>query len=294
MTPAAVTPAAKPQRKDGRSTRKADGHRRQLARASAPAVPRRVSGPVRKRAVAQPVAPARHAPHPGIRAIAFIQAMPEHRLLDRLIRGRSWIPLLGILLAGIVAMQVEVLKLGASIGRSLQRTTMLQSRNEQLRESVASLADDQRIERLAAGMGMVMPTPPSVGFLSVGSGQNVGQAISNIHTPSPQSFLSQLASSNAAAAAASGAPAPQTSSSAIASVPTTATATSPSTSSAATGMSGTATATPTASPTVSAAPPSSTASSPSAPPGGAPTGVPAATPGGGMSSSGGAAIGTGR
>ena len=67
-----------------------------------------------------------------------------------------WIPLLGVLLAGIVAAQVEILKLGATMGRALEQTTTLTDRNEQLRGSVAALADDQRIEQLAANMGMVL------------------------------------------------------------------------------------------------------------------------------------------
>ena len=64
-------------------------------------------------------------------------------------------------------MQVEVLKLSAGVGRSIERSTALQSRNEQLRASVAALSDDQRIERLAASMGMVMPAPEAVNFLNV-------------------------------------------------------------------------------------------------------------------------------
>ncbi len=93
------------------------------------------------------------------------------------------------MLAGIVAMQIEVLKLGASIGRSLQRGTSLQSRNEQLRASVAQLGDGQRIERLAATMGMVMPAPDGVGFVSVGPA-TVQKAIANIHQPNTPAFLS--------------------------------------------------------------------------------------------------------
>ena len=91
------------------------------------------------------------------------------------------------MLAGIVTMQVEVLKLGANVGRSIESSSALQTRNEQLRASVASLSDDGRIERLAAGMGMIMPTPGSAGFLS---GASVAKAIANIHEPSPSTFLS--------------------------------------------------------------------------------------------------------
>jgi hypothetical protein len=121
----------------------------------------------------------------------FVRRLPDHGLVDRLVRGRAWIPVLGIMLAGIVAMQVSVLKLGAGIGRSLEKGATLQSQNEQLRASVAALADEQRIERLAAGMGMVMPPPQAVGFLSAQPG-GAAQAVSNIKAPDATAFLSAL------------------------------------------------------------------------------------------------------
>jgi hypothetical protein len=106
------------------------------------------------------------------------------------------------MLAGIVAMQVEVLKLEAGIGRSMQRASQLQTRNDALRASVAALADDQRIENLAARMGMVMPPSPEVGFLQHGNPGDGGKAIANIHAPNPTTFLSALSADAAAAQAA--------------------------------------------------------------------------------------------
>ena len=67
--------------------------------------------------------------------------------------------LFGVLLTGIVAAQVEILKLGASMGRALEQTTTLTTQNEALRGNVAQLADDQRIVRLADNMGLVFPPP---------------------------------------------------------------------------------------------------------------------------------------
>ncbi|HEY8763869.1 MAG TPA: hypothetical protein VIM18_06755, partial [Solirubrobacteraceae bacterium] len=135
----------------------------------------------------------------GARVLTRIRALPDHPLLDKLIRGRAWIPVLGVMLAGIVAMQVEVLKLGASMGRAIERGTALQSTNELLRASVATLADDQRIERIAASRGMVMPSPAGVGFLSARSAANAQQAVTNIHAPSPTSFMA-LTTANGAVA----------------------------------------------------------------------------------------------
>ena len=148
----------------------------------------------------------------GLRAQAFVQALPDHRLLDRLVRGRAWIPLFGVMLAGIVAMQVEVLKLGASMGRSLQRDSALVSSNQLLRVDVARLADESRIEQMAAGMGMVMPAPDAVAFISARPNGGVGRAIGNIHSPNPAGFVTLL-SSNGAVVGAGGQTAGSTSSS---------------------------------------------------------------------------------
>jgi hypothetical protein len=216
MTPAAITPAGSAATKNA----SVPGHGHKLREQPAPRAPRRVSGPVRGRATGAAVpypqrAPGRARTTPlGARVLAFVRALPDHALLDRVVRGRAWILLLGLMLAGIVAMQVEVLKLGASMGRSIQEGTGLQSRNELLRASVASLADDQRIERLAAGMGMIMPAPDGVGFLAAHPRPDVQQAIANIHPPNAQGFLSLITANGAIATGPSAPQGPNTSSSA--------------------------------------------------------------------------------
>jgi cell division protein FtsL len=171
----------------------------------APRAPRRVSGPLRGIERAPRIEPRAGATAGGAlaaQAAAFIRALPDHALLDRIVRGRAWIPVLGVTLAGIVAMQVEVLKLESSTGRSMQRTSQLQARNDALRASVATLADDQRIENLAVQMGMVMPPSPEVGFLQAGVQGDAGKALANIHSPDPAAFQSALSSDAAAAQAA--------------------------------------------------------------------------------------------
>jgi cell division protein FtsL len=110
-----------------------------------------------------------------------------------------WIPLLGMLLAGIVAMQVEVLKLNAGIGRSLERGSALQARNELLRASVSRLSDEQRIERIAAQMGMLMPAPDQLRFVHTGA-DSTERALGDIHAPSATDFLAALPTIGAPAA----------------------------------------------------------------------------------------------
>lgn len=261
MTPSAVTPAARRASAAGQpnverpprpSTRapagrnaapaRTSGHPGSVNRPSAPRTPRRVSGPVRGlirgRVVTRPQREGGDSPgftprgrprtarrEPlAARAFAYVGALPDHSLLDRIVRGRAWIPLLGVLLAGIVAMQVEVLKLGASIGRSVERGTALQSRNEILQADVASLADDARIEQLAIGMGMVMPAPAAVKFLAARGGNDLPRAINNIHTPDATAFAAQLQAANlVSGATASGVSVTATPGSTAATVPASAT-----------------------------------------------------------------------
>jgi hypothetical protein len=185
------------------------------APAPAPRAPRRVSGPLHGAAaapaprIARPKAKPRTAapqrvriapaqPLPA-RLAAFLASLPDHRWLDRIVRGRAWIPVLGALLVGIVAMQVEVLKLGAGIGRSMNLATELQSRNQLLRADVARLGDVERIERLALGYGMRMPGPTEVAFVSSGGRAAVHKAIAGITAPNPSTFMQNLQAAQTAA-----------------------------------------------------------------------------------------------
>ncbi len=226
MTPSALTPAARGSTKKSGTDRpsrpsavRGAGHRPEVRRQVTPRGPRRVSGPAAGTAAARTAtvhaptrAPARARPsrprtRPAgakapwrARSAAYVRALPDHALLDRIIRGRAWIPLLGVLLAGIVAMQVEVLKLNAGIGRSLERSSALQAQNELLRAGVTRLSDEQRIERIAAQMGMVMPAPEQMRFVDTGSA-NVARALGGIKTPDATGFEAALPTIGAPAAA---------------------------------------------------------------------------------------------
>jgi cell division protein FtsL len=127
-----------------------------------PRVPRRVSGPARGRAQAA------RRPSLGARVLAFVVALPDHRLVDRLVRGRVWIPLIGFLLIGVVAMQVSMLKLNAGIGTAVQQTSTLERTNGELRAELAKLEAGERIQQAAGKLGMVMPAPDQVRYLTVG------------------------------------------------------------------------------------------------------------------------------
>lgn len=227
MTPTAVTPAARKQARPpgGAGTKRPSSphpstprpaHRAARGSTIAPHAPRRVSGPARS--AAAPTRPAR-APRPASRpavaprrkarstrtprrttpslplrtqALAFARTLPDHRLLDRLVRGRLWIPLLGVLLIGIVASQVAILKLNASLGHGVVRAAQLQSQDERLASVVSQLSDVQRVEASAARTGLSMPAAYTPVFLSGGRGE-LRRALSNIHRPDPTAFEARTA-----------------------------------------------------------------------------------------------------
>jgi hypothetical protein len=113
--------------------------------------------------------------------------------LDRIVRGRAWIPLVAAMLVLIVGLRVEVLKLSAGVGNDLQQVASLQSSDAILAARISALSDNGRIERLAASYGMHLPNPLDVHFLEGGTGADVSAAIRNISRPSAAAFLAGLA-----------------------------------------------------------------------------------------------------
>jgi hypothetical protein len=164
-------------------------------RVAAPRPQRRISGPARPapdrpvRRPARPVAvlrPARRAADAslGARGLAWLRTLPDHRLLDRLIGGRIWIVLLGTLLAGIVTMQLTLLRLNAGIGRAVEQSSRLEQRNAALRLSVSQLSDSERIVGLATQIGYVMPPQGSPRFLTASTG-DAAKALTTMRVPDP-------------------------------------------------------------------------------------------------------------
>jgi hypothetical protein len=130
----------------------------------APRIPRRVSGPARGRAAA------RAAAQPfGVRVVAFASTLPDRGIVDRMVRGRAWIAVVGTLLIGLVAMQVSLLKLNSGIGGDVERAAALERTNGELRAQVSQLESGERIQENAAGLGMIMPPAGQITYLRGGA-----------------------------------------------------------------------------------------------------------------------------
>jgi hypothetical protein len=90
------------------------------------------------------------------------------RTMDRLVRSRAWVVIVGVGLIGIVAMQVSLLKLNSGIGRAVDTVGTLERSNSSLQATISELSSGDRIQRLAGERGFAMPEPADVTYLSAG------------------------------------------------------------------------------------------------------------------------------
>jgi hypothetical protein len=173
--------------------------------------PRRVSGPARP--LGDRPARSRQAGQAGI-ALGLLEAvsrLSEHRLLDRLIRGRIWIALVAFALIGIVTLQLGLLKLNAGIGHALARETSLQRENAALSIENSELAAGDLVESSAARLGMEMVPVAALRFLTASPRADAAHGAAALNTPvtSGSSSSSGAESSTGASSAEAGASSPE-------------------------------------------------------------------------------------
>lgn len=150
---------------------------RRSTAAPAPAPSRRTAPPKRKaptrkpprsRAVAAPIrkptpkrAPATTRPKLALaagRTAVAVRQLPDSGLMVRMTRGRAWIAVLGVLLVGIVALNVATLSFGASAGKIDEQITSLEGEISMLESREAKYFSTARIRNEGAAAGLAMPT----------------------------------------------------------------------------------------------------------------------------------------
>jgi cell division protein FtsL len=154
--------------------------RRQPAPAKRPT--RRASGQAAPRR-----APAKPTPRRRTRkAAAGRVALPlGARMLDALLSGRAWIGLVGVLLAGIVFFNVDLLRMNREITHMADHAAQLKRENADLRKDVAGLANSERIQEAAAQLGLVLPAPAVVRYLKSNPTIDARTASKRIIAPDP-------------------------------------------------------------------------------------------------------------
>jgi hypothetical protein len=114
--------------------------------------------------------------------ISAFEALAQHRLLDRLIRGRTWIAIVAFALIGIVTLQLGLLKLNGGIGRALEHEAVLQRQNATLAIENSELAAGTRVERRAAQLGMGFVGAGALRFLSSSAHGDIAKAATALST----------------------------------------------------------------------------------------------------------------
>lgn len=100
-------------------------------------------------------------------AATAVRQLPDSSLMVRMTRGRAWIAVLGVLLAGIVAINVVTLSLSAAIGSIDSNLTALEEENALLRGRDAGLSGTSRVRHDAAALGLGAASTDQVGFVQV-------------------------------------------------------------------------------------------------------------------------------
>jgi cell division protein FtsL len=115
--------------------------------------------------------------------LAALSGISRNGALDRLIRARIWIAVIAFALIGIVTLQLLVLQLNASIGRSLVREAQLQRANAALSIESSELSAGERVESQAARLGMQLVPLDALRFLTAHPRADVARAAAALKAP---------------------------------------------------------------------------------------------------------------
>jgi hypothetical protein len=99
-----------------------------------------------------------------------VRNLPDSGLIVRLTRGRAWIGVLGVLLVGIVTLNVITLSFAASAGRVDQNIQALDQENSLLRSRDAERSGAARVRHDAASLGLTAAPAGEVGYVRTGPG----------------------------------------------------------------------------------------------------------------------------
>jgi hypothetical protein len=142
------------------------------------------------------------------RAVDAVCTVRDSPMVDRLVRGQGWIALLGVLLIGLVGLNVSLLKLNAHNGRTAEVARDLRIQNAKLRGTVSRLGSSDRLQEAARNAGLVMPAPQMVNYLTARPRSDGRRAAKNVRLDVPPPADEQLVSASPEAEQEVAAPTP--------------------------------------------------------------------------------------
>lgn len=133
----------------------------------------------RSRAPSSRPAPRRDRPRRDLRVVrtaAAISDAADSRLIVRLTRSQAWIGIVGVLLIGIVALNVYSLGMSSVVSSTAERALELERQNSLLRERIGKIRQNGQIERSAAKLGLGQPTSEELVRVSARKGDAAAAA----------------------------------------------------------------------------------------------------------------------
>jgi hypothetical protein len=109
-------------------------------------------------------------------AAGAVGGMADSGLVVRMTRGRIWIAVLGVLLGGIVALNVWGLGLSASTSGAAGKVDELERANTVLRAQIAKRSSSEKVGAVAAGLGLETPVPKAVRYRKARDGDAAAAA----------------------------------------------------------------------------------------------------------------------
>jgi hypothetical protein len=109
-------------------------------------------------------------PQAAVRSVGAVRDISDSGLIVRLTRGRGWIAVLCALLGGIVALNVISLSLSAGSGRISLQADELKTEISALRAQIDERLSASRVEAEAARLGLAVPDPKAISYLSARDG----------------------------------------------------------------------------------------------------------------------------
>jgi hypothetical protein len=131
---------------------------------------RKPARPARKSAPrAKPATRARTSGNVAMLPVTAVGGLADSGVVVGMSRSRVWIGVLGVLLGGIVAMNVVGLSLSASSSETALKVEALQQDNGVLQGRIATRLSNERVTQAATTLGLAVPAPDAVDYLKSSS-----------------------------------------------------------------------------------------------------------------------------
>jgi hypothetical protein len=102
------------------------------------------------------------------RTAGAVGDIADSGVVVRMTRGRIWIGVLGALLVGIVALNVQALDLNAASSEIARQTDGLKRANSALEAQIAGELSNDQVQAAAERVGLAMPEPGAIRYLHPG------------------------------------------------------------------------------------------------------------------------------